>query len=235
MGIYDMNAFEELEWCDGIRDENMNINLDFWNQNQNMVMRRSALEKAFTYSKASWRDMLVVQPAAREIIVDAETSSMGGVSGGEARITVEGGVRMGMLFDYVWMVVAEPISGFGFDWRGVRGLKGDAEGDVDGGGDWGGGGHGEIFKYLGRGWRGRGSKGMGNWDGRVRLMTRHTRQCCPSDVDALMQRVVSEGYRNWDVKWKRIEVQEEHRPWGRTYIEGSGEWKVEEEKEEEGK
>lgn len=51
---------------------------------------------------ASWKRMLAVQPAADGIAIDAQICRKGGDWSGEAKIVVRRGVRMGMLYDFVF-------------------------------------------------------------------------------------------------------------------------------------
>ncbi|TGO52434.1 hypothetical protein BCON_0141g00050 [Botryotinia convoluta] len=76
--------------------------------------------------------MLITQPSALTILLKSNENGMFWTSIGEAVITVPGGVKMGMLFDYLWGVVGKTyaMGRIGFDWRGY-GEEEDGKGKWD--------------------------------------------------------------------------------------------------------
>ncbi|KAI9645148.1 hypothetical protein NHQ30_005882 [Ciborinia camelliae] len=173
-GIHAYSSFENLEW----------------------ISHGEAGDRAWSFEKASWRHMLVVQPASVEMAIDASAYSREGSSRKEGWVRVDGGVRMGMLYDYIWNLVRRSIGEFGFDWRGVGGFLGDARAEVQGYAY-----DGEIFRCWGE----KCGVGKGIWEGKIKLITRHTRQCVGGEPGVLMRRLKSDAWKDLDVKWEARE------------------------------
>jgi hypothetical protein len=132
---------------------------------------------AYKRKEASWREMLVAQPAIKELVVEKTCSAMGGTSKREGRVSIEGGLTMGMLYDLVYDQVRVMFTSVVMEWgtdedeEGVRGL----------------GGKREI--------------------GEVRMLIRHTVQCTIGDPPMVGSEFESEAFKPLDIEfgeWVRI-------------------------------
>ena len=115
--------------------------------------------------------MLVAQPAIKELVVEKTCSAMGGTSKREGRVSIEGGLTMGVLYDLVYDQVKVMFTSVIMEWgtdedeEGVRGLGGKRE------------------------------------MGEVRMLIRHTVQCtigCPPMVGSEFE---SEAFKPLDIKF----------------------------------
>jgi hypothetical protein len=144
-------------------------------------------EDIYRYEKASWRDMLVVQPAATQLLISKISSGMLGISAQSGTKDVQDGVRMGLLYDYIskWMDDCGDEATFGVDWRGVEqypwenratrypmtlmALKETDEEVIDDG---------------------------GQWDGVVKVICAVAGSCCVDDIEHLKGNFLHRGYKD---------------------------------------
>jgi hypothetical protein len=72
---------------------------------------------AFMRREATWRNMLPVQPPSHVFEVRHAQSNRGGTMRRSGRVYFTDGVRMGTLYDYAYISVAQPISSFAVRWN----------------------------------------------------------------------------------------------------------------------
>jgi hypothetical protein len=152
-------------------------------------------DEVLRYEKASWRDMLVVQPAATKLLIKELSSSQGGNSYRSGTKDVNDGVRMGLLYDYVSkkMEKTGSQSTFGVDWRGVEqypwvdrpvhypmtllGLDDETDKEVK-------------------------DNGGGKWDGVVKVNYGVLYPCCNDDIIYILEEFLSRGYKDLEeMEW----------------------------------
>jgi len=172
---YGLEAFKNLEWAKN--------------------------EDIYRYEKASWRDMLVVQPAATQLLINKTCSGQMGISFQSGTKDVQDGVTMGLLYDYIskHMDQSGDDATFGVDWRGVEQypwedraahypmiLMGPKETDE------------EVIDNGGQ------------WDNVVKADCAVSWGCCPDDVEYLEGNFLHRGYKDLEgIVWEK----ERHSGW----------------------
>lgn len=81
----------------------------------------SSKEKTAAYARreASWRRMLLTQPPVTSLGIVKSASARHGISEYKGEIVLEGGIKMGLLFDLVemHMINCSPVSSFALRWH----------------------------------------------------------------------------------------------------------------------
>ncbi|KAM3084221.1 hypothetical protein ACMFMG_001675 [Clarireedia jacksonii] len=157
---YGLTAFTEMEW--------------FKN------------EEIYGYKNASWRNMLVVQPAATKLLINNTRGGMLGITCRTGTKDVEDGVRMGLLYDYIsnHMSRSGENGTFAVDWRGVEQYpweKREVHYPMD------------LFdlreleeEVIDEG---------GEWNGFVKIACAISSGCCPNNIEYLEGNFLSKGYK----------------------------------------
>ena len=159
------NNHDEIntQWISGITFHDLD-----WN-------RTVAKRHAYARKEASWRKMLLVKPAIKQLDVVKLTHAMCGDTECCGEVYFKYGVRMGPLYDLVQEEVKRPTTGVGVKW-----VREETSGLLSG-----------LAKPL----------GLGKERNRIVMTVNHTVQRCIGRPDRLGPEFKSLDYKKVEIKW----------------------------------